>query len=116
MNKERQLIVLILLFAIPCLFAFAKSEPPKVEKKIKLTEALAHIDGYKVVNSSNLEENIYQFLDLDDYLFRTYEKDGVKITLYIGFYYTVDKVSAAHSPLVCFPGQGWTSLSRSINS
>jgi EpsI family protein len=56
----------------------------------------------------NLEENIYQFLDLDDYIFRTYEKDGVQITLYIGFYYTADKVSAAHSPLVCFPGQGWT--------
>ncbi|WP_173179257.1 exosortase-associated EpsI family protein [Desulfosarcina ovata] len=30
-----------------------------------------------------------------------------QITLYIGFYYSVDKVSAAHSPLVSFHGQGW---------
>jgi hypothetical protein len=52
MNKERQLIILIIILAIPTLFAFAKSDPPKVEKKIKLTEALADIDGYKVVNSS----------------------------------------------------------------
>ncbi|HBH49741.1 MAG TPA: EpsI family protein [Bacteroidales bacterium] len=108
MNKERQLIILIIILAIPTLFAFAKSDPPKVEKKIKLTEALADIDGYKVVRTSPLEDNIFTFLDLDDYIFRTYEKDGVQITLYIGFYYTADKVSAAHSPLVCFPGQGWT--------
>jgi len=108
MSTNKKLVVLIILFLVPCLFAFAKSDPPRVVKKQRLTEALAHIDGYRVVRSSPMEENIIEFLDLDDYTLTTYEKDGVQITLYIGFYYTADKVSAAHSPLVCFPGQGWT--------
>ena len=107
-STNKKLVVLILLFLVPCLFAFTKSDPPKVVKKQRLTEALANIDGYRVVRNSPMEENITKFLDLDDYIFTTYEKDGVQITLYIGFYYTADKVSAAHSPLVCFPGQGWT--------
>lgn len=106
--KEKQLILLILLFFIPCLFAFVKPTPAVVKKDKTLSEALAAIEGYRIVKNTTLDEATIKFLDLDDYLFTTYEKDGVQITLFIGFYYTADKVSAAHSPLVCFPGQGWS--------
>jgi len=54
-----------------------------------------------------LDDHIVSFLDLDDYVQTSYEKDGRGVSLYIGYYYTLDKVSAAHSPLVCYPGQGW---------
>ncbi len=108
MSKEKQLILLIILLIIPCFFAFSKSEPVLVGTKEKLNNVLAHIEGYKVVGNTPLTEDVYNFLDLDDYTFTTYEKDGIRLTLYIGFYYTSEKISAAHSPLVCFPGQGWT--------
>ena len=44
---------------------------------------------------------------LDDYLYRNYVNGDRVVSLYIGYYLTTQKVGAAHSPLVCFPGQGW---------
>ena len=38
---------------------------------------------------------------------RISRKNGDRAFLYIGYYLTSKNVGAAHSPLVCFPGQGW---------
>ena len=55
-----------------------------------------------------MDKKIYQFLDLDDYIFTNYIGNEGKVNLFIGYYYSANKISAAHSPLVCFPSQGWT--------
>ncbi|WP_281492042.1 exosortase C-terminal domain/associated protein EpsI [Desulfosarcina cetonica] len=65
------------------------------------------VGRWSAVNDVAMEQHIVESLNLDDYLFRSYSEGERVVTLYIGYYYTADKVGAAHSPLVCFPGQGW---------
>jgi EpsI family protein len=107
-KKERQLLILVALFALTCFFVYRSPGTAAVTKPIDLATVFGPVTGYQLVQSSPLEQNVAEFLELDDYAQATYEKDGLPITLYIGYYFTLDKVSAAHSPLVCFPGQGWT--------
>lgn len=106
-EKKKRLVILISLFIIPCLFGFIESDQPVVKKDRSLAECFKNINAYRIVEMVPLEKNIYQFLKLDDYIFSVYQQGESRIYLYIGFYYTADKVSAAHSPLSCFPGQGW---------
>ncbi len=80
----------------------------RVSKSTSLIEYLGNIPGYQLERTIPLIEEHFQMLKLDDYLFADYQGNGGKVNLYIGFYYTADKVTAAHSPLVCFPGQGWS--------
>ena len=48
-----------------------------------------------------------EMLDLDDHIFREYHGAGGSVNLYVGYYFTTDKAYASHSPLACFPSQGW---------
>lgn len=72
-----------------------------------LGNALNPIAGYRLTKHTQLQENITTFLDLDDYTYSSYSKEDATLDLYIGYYYSAAKISAAHSPLSCFPGQGW---------
>ncbi|BBO72964.1 EpsI family protein [Desulfosarcina widdelii] len=65
------------------------------------------VGPWTAVNETEMQDTIVTSLDLDDYLFRSYRNGIAVVSLYVGYYYTADKVGAAHSPLVCFPGQGW---------
>jgi EpsI family protein len=107
-KKNRQLVILIALFAVTSLFVYRTPTTASVSKALDLGTVFGPVSGYELVHSSSLESDVAEFLELDDYVLATYHKNGLPITLYIGYYYTLDKVSAAHSPLVCFPGQGWT--------
>lgn len=75
--------------------------------KEPLSQVFVAVNGWKNVSDADMQQDIIDALDLDDYLFRTYSKDGRVVSLYVGYYRTAAKVGAAHSPLVCFPGQGW---------
>jgi EpsI family protein len=59
-----------------------------------------------------LDKKIVEALNLDDYLFATYQKDNHPVTIYIGYYNSPEKIGEAHDPLVCFPGQGWNLTER----
>lgn len=106
-KRARKLSVLIILFFITCLFVYFPRQPSATVQRLSLQSQLAEIEGYHVADNIRIQEDIYNFLDLDDYIFADYLGKGSKINLFIGFYYTADKISAAHSPLACFPGQGW---------
>lgn len=56
---------------------------------------------------AQIDEEIVSALQLDDYINRTYVRGAESVQLYIGYYRSSKKTAAAHSPLVCFPGQGW---------
>lgn len=101
-----------LIYILGCLLAAAflinfKTATPINISRIRLSEAFERVGAWSAVNDVEMEQHIVESLDLDDYLFRSYKKDGRVVSLYIGYYHTADKVGAAHSPLVCFPGQGW---------
>lgn len=78
------------------------------EKKIKIVDALSTIDGWQSGGLVPLDQNIVEVLKLDDYLNQSYRKENSQVQLYIGYYLSAEKIGAAHDPLICFPGQGWT--------
>ena len=107
-KKQKKIAVLIVLCLLAGIFVYRQAETQKVAKPVSLQALLGPVPGYQASPNIPLDEATYTFLDLDDYTQSNYQKDGRSIDLYIGYYFTLDKVSAAHSPLVCFPGQGWT--------
>jgi EpsI family protein len=106
-KKTIQIINLILLLLMASFLVFRSTEFVKVIKPLSLQKVLGPVEGYRFLANTPLEDNIISFLELDDYTQARYEKNNDIVNLYIGYYNSLDKVSAAHSPLVCFPGQGW---------
>ncbi len=68
---------------------------------------MREIDSYKIGADVALEKDVASMLKLDDYVFTNYSYDNKNVTLYVGHYYSLAKLTAAHSPLVCYPSQGW---------
>ena len=75
--------------------------------KVPLKESFERVDGWNATGNQQLSDQVVNLLNLDDYLFRSFEKGEQAVTLYVGYYRTAKKVGAAHDPLVCFQGQGW---------
>ena len=76
------------------------------KKQIPLRQVLSDIKGWNV-QVIPLDEKIVGILLLDDYINQKYSKDDKTVSLFIGYYFTADKLGAVHDPLACFPGQGW---------
>ncbi len=114
-KKVTQSFILIAILLIASFFVYNTPESVEVKKNIDLKTVFGPIEGYDITYRSPLDEDIFTFLELDDYTSINYAKDGTSINLYIGYYNSLEKVSAAHSPLVCFPGQGWTIDQPSIH-
>lgn len=72
-----------------------------------LKDSLANLPGYTASHHVTLSEDHTDMLNLDDYLFADYLGPQGLINLYIGYYFSANKAYAAHSPLVCYPSQGW---------
>jgi len=55
-----------------------------------------------------MDKTVFSMIQPDVLVFRDYKnKRGNIINVYIGYYHSMDKSDLAHSPLVCYPGQGW---------
>ncbi|MCD4737207.1 MAG: EpsI family protein [Bacteroidales bacterium] len=93
---------------ITSIFIYSKPSSITVEKNISLKQALANIHGWENNGFSPFDQKIVDALELDDYANQSYTKRQDIVSLYIGYYLTTKKVGAAHDPLVCFPGQGWS--------
>jgi EpsI family protein len=74
---------------------------------LPLSQALLSIKGWSGSGPVALGPKIKNALELDDYANQSYSNGEATVSLFIGYYLTTKKVGAAHSPLVCFPGQGW---------
>jgi len=109
-----KLVVLSVLFLINCLFVYGFTQPAPNLKKPPLAEYFKSIDGYRTVSIEGLLDAHQRMLKLDDYLFSTYRGKNGLATLYIGYYYSAGTAYAAHSPLVCYPSQGWKIDTRPI--
>lgn len=116
-TKKRKYVILLIcaLFVTGLLIHAPNESTTTTSKPQTLKQVFGSLDGYKLISSSPLEPGIVEFLELDDYIQNRYEKDGKIIDFYIGYYNSLDKVSSAHSPLVCFPGQGWVIDNQSKN-
>ncbi len=106
---KKKIIPFLLLTLFICT-AFFLSERGKTEAKgnSRLGNNFQSIQGWETVENYQLLDVIYNELNLDDYLHRKYASNTGEVTLYIGYYNSSKKVGAAHDPMVCFPGQGWS--------
>lgn len=112
----KSIIVLVALFSLSALLIHARSEPLIAKKSMPLSSALERIPGWLHVAPMALDEKVVRSLNLDDYISAIYTNGVDQVSLYIGYYLSSDKVGAAHDPLVCFPGQGWSiSNQRSVS-
>ena len=106
-NKiNRKLLILSILFLFTCVFVYIGEDTVHISKK-PMRQYLGNIDNYKTLQHIKLADNALRMLKLDDYLYVDYEGPNGKVNLYIGYYYTAGKAYAAHSPLICYPSQGW---------
>lgn len=107
-KTDKRIYYIVLLLLATCLFIYRDSGTNAGHHAgPKLKEFLREIDRYKIGTDIGLGENTTNMLKLDDYVFTNYSNDNKNVTLYIGHYYTLAKLTAAHSPLVCYPSQGW---------
>jgi EpsI family protein len=109
MGREifRRLIYTLFCFLIAACIIYLDPADNQYNEKKPLRLTFLNVDEWKPFNVIGMQDDIIESLSLDDYLFRSYKKDKQAVTLYVGYYRTPEKIGAAHSPLVCFPGQGW---------
>ena len=110
-TSNYRLVILTICFFVTGVVANGiKPECKTLYKNQKLKQALAKIPGWTVVSFDPLDKRIIKTLKLDDYINVTYTDGKDNVSLYIGYYFSNKKLGAAHDPMVCFPGQGWTVL------
>lgn len=72
-----------------------------------MVNSLSNIKGWNTGEHIVLDSEIVKTLDLDDYANQYYFNTTGRVFLYVGYYFTTEKLGAPHSPLVCFHGAGW---------
>ena len=111
MGKDRKikLFFLGIIFFVTSLFVYSVNFSSPVILSSNLFNFISKIDTYKTIKNNELSVEARNMLKLDDYLFADFKKmnSDIFISLYIGYYFDSGKAYAAHSPLVCYPSQGW---------
>ncbi len=102
-----KIVILSICFFFTAIIIHLDFDSGITTKRIPLSQAVNNLEGWENTGFTSFDKSIVEALDLDDYVNQNYFKGNKTVSLYIGYYNTAKKVGAAHSPLVCFPGQGW---------
>jgi EpsI family protein len=102
-----KIILLVFCLGFTSIFVYWQPESKAAKKQLTLSETLMKIKSWHSEGMVELDRGIVESLELDDYVNHNFSNGSKTVSLYIGYYLTSKKVGAAHSPLVCFPGQGW---------
>lgn len=109
----RATIAVILLFAASIVSSrTTRADEAQIPREALGTLPLV-IDGWEG-RSAPLADDVLAQLGVDDYVNRTYVKDGVPIGLYAGYYASQRQGDTIHSPQNCLPGAGWHPVSSAI--
>ena len=107
-KREIKYAVLIVLFLLTCLFVYGWQRGTPVVSKPDMGSFFRRIGTFTRIREIPLLKDHIAMLKLDSYLFGDYQDPrGRTVNLYIGYYFSAGKAYAAHSPLVCYPSQGW---------
>ena len=114
MKMNVRLMVLIALFAAGnvVLVALAKERPVLLRNDFQ--QFPSSVGEWKVRDISTLRPGEANVLKADDYLYRTYERNGVRIGLFIAYYRSQKSGDTMHSPKNCLPGAGWEPVSSEV--
>lgn len=118
MGKKIKLQLNILggIFFITLFFVYQPVQHKTVAKERKLMDALQVLAGYTTVAKLQLDKELYETLSVNDTATIIYRKNNDKMEVFVGYYNDLQTISEAHSPLVCFPAQGWSIESSSEHS
>jgi EpsI family protein len=72
-----------------------------------LAELPRTIDSWRGTDAEPFADDVVATLGVDDYVNRRYERAGLPISVYIGYYANQRSGDAIHSPRNCLPGTGW---------
>jgi EpsI family protein len=114
-QQNKKYIILIGILMLTCALVYFGMKPSKVHKKPALKSFFRQLEGYTPSDNLDLSKAALRLLDLDDYTLLNFLGKNGKVNLYIGYYATADKAYAAHSPLVCYPSQGWEIKNKAIS-
>jgi EpsI family protein len=113
MKKQFWFIAFILVVAIIYLKVFATIEA--VPLPVDIGNFPKQVGSFSMTGSSEFSEEIVQELGVDSYINRDYRnKDGYKVSLYLGYYEEQREGSMIHSPKNCMPGSGWAPVESSV--
>jgi EpsI family protein len=103
---RRALIVALLLVTVSAGVQRAATREVTVARS-PLSELPLAIAGWQGHPSAPFDDDIVATLGVDEYINRWYERDGVPISLYVGYYASQRSGDTIHSPQNCLPGAGW---------
>lgn len=65
------------------------------------------LDGWTGHREADFTPEVLAILGVDDYITRSYVRDGWPVGLYVGYHTSQRQGDTIHSPLNCLPGAGW---------
>ena len=118
MTRRLLVLTFAVVAAVVCLHATT------AEERVPLGRPLAtmplNLGGWTAIREEQFDAATVAVLRADDYVSRTYVRDGRgEADLYVGYYETQRQGDTIHSPMNCLPAAGWQLLTigrRSIEA
>jgi EpsI family protein len=118
MTRRLLVLTFVVLAAAVCLRASI------AEERVPLRQPLAamplNIGDWTTVREQQFDAATVAVLHADDYVARTYQREGTgEADLYVGYYESQRQGDTIHSPMNCLPAAGWQLLTidrRSIDA
>ena len=101
-------IVVAICLALTSILVGGQPEAVSRKKDRGLQTIVKELRNWKFERALTVREEILEALAVDDYVNCALSNNGKFVSLYVGYYLSGRKIGAAHDPLVCFPGQGWS--------
>lgn len=104
---SKRLMVLGLCLGLAAVLVHGRPDRPAVDKPLRLDHSFSRVGSWSTLEVLGFDDRVIETLRLDDYTHRSYTNGTDTVWVYIGYYLTGGGIGDAHSPLVCYPGQGW---------
>ena len=93
------------------LLFYSSNNSPKEIQPLQFSKKIGQWSGLDIP----MDNDALNLISPDDMVFRLYQNPIHKsVTLYVGLYSDMDRSDLAHSPLVCYTGQGWSYNSNGV--
>lgn len=106
-SLEMRLLVVTACLVAATGYLVAASRPEVTGPRQELASLPMAFDGWDGRREADFTPEVLAILGVDDYITRSYVRDGWPIGLYVGYHTTQRQGDTIHSPLNCLPGAGW---------
>ncbi|MDX2150565.1 MAG: EpsI family protein [Bryobacteraceae bacterium] len=107
--KKTTVLILAAVLAAQAAFYYSKSHAEVIPATPPWAEFPQQIGRWRAVAEIPVDEVVLEELRPDDYMSRTYTREGgtTALNVFIGYFNTQRTGRAPHSPRNCLPGAGW---------